>query len=115
MGNSCLRKVFFLVVAAWLTTGYAFGSGGNPVLPCIAGLSLAPDECSPDADDQDDSQSPSSNETDQEELEDDNDDTPVIQYWNHLPLEVEVNLVYQLQLALYREHYIEVVSPPPKF
>jgi len=110
MAKSCLKRVFFLLVVAWLASGYAFASDGNLEVPCIS-LQIT-QEGNPQ-DDQDDAQSPSSNESDQEESED--DDTPAVQHWNHLPLAVEVNLIYQLQFALYKEHHLEVVSPPPKF
>jgi hypothetical protein len=103
----------FAWVVAWLTTGYAFAFDGNLEAPCF-GVSLQISAEGNPQDDQDDTQSPSSNESDQEELGDD-DDTPVVQHWNHLPLTVEVSLIYQLQFALYKEHQVEVASPPPQF
>jgi hypothetical protein len=110
MAKSCLKRVFFMLVVGGLATGYAFASDGNLEAPCFS-LQFSQEECPQD--DRGDAQGPSSNDSDQDETEDD-DDTPVIQDWNHLPLSIEVNIIYQLQFALYKEHQVEVVSPPPK-
>ena len=111
MAKFRLKHFLFLLVVAWLPAGNAFASDGNLEVPCIS-LQIAQEENPQD--NPGDSQSPSTNESDQEELEDD-DDPPVIPHWNHLHFAVEVNLIYQLQFALYNEHQIEVDSPPPKF
>lgn len=107
-----LKNVFSLLLAAWLTSGTdAYGSEGSFESRDWADAMQVETNENP-LGDMEDSQSSSSTESDKEMEED--DDSSSIQRGNSNQLATKINLIFDFQTALYKEHHLQVISPPPK-